>query len=136
MRTGNMGKLLSLDSRGKFGYSGGFGRIAFGYTRLGFYNWYCGIYQKKYFYGKPFISRSKFYRPTNPRTIKQQNWRAVCAYAWVLWALVDPAIKEKYKLRGAMNHMTGPNAFMSEWLKTPTHGFGNILFGYNAFGLN
>jgi hypothetical protein len=134
MRTGSMGKLLSLDARGKFGYSGGFGRVAFGYTRLGFYNWYCGIYQKRYYYGTPYISRSKFYRSTGGNTLRQQNNRAVLAYMWVIWATVDIETKKQYRLRGATKGITGPNLFMSEWLKTPTGGFGKILFGYNAFG--
>jgi hypothetical protein len=136
MRTGTMGKLLSLDARGKFGYSGGFGRIAFGYTRLGFYNWYCGIYQKRYYYGKPYISKSKFYSSTGGNTLKQINNRAVLAYMWVLWAFVDQKIKEKYKINGAKIGITGANFFMSEWLKTPTSGFGSMLLGYNGFGLS
>ena len=113
-----MGKLLSLDARGKFGYSGGFGRITFGYTRLGFYSWWCGIYQKKYYYGEPYISRSKFYRPTNPRTELQQSWRAVVASGWDEWNTFDTETKKEWRLRGAMRHITGPNAFMSEWLNS------------------
>ncbi len=134
MRTGNMGKLLSLDARGKFGYSGAFGRLAFGYNRFGFYSWWCGIYQKKYYFGKPYISRMKFYRPTNPRTLKQQNWRMVASYMWVLWASFDDETKEQWKIRGNQNGYTGANAFMSQWLKNPTGGFGKILFSWNAFG--
>lgn len=118
MRTGNLGKLYSLDARGKFGYSGGFGRIAFGYTRLGFYNWFCGIYQKKYFYGKPFISRSKFYRPTNPQTELQQAWRGVVASGWDEWNTFTAEKKEEYKKIGDSRRITGPNAFMSEWLNS------------------
>lgn len=134
MRTGNMGKLLSLDARGRFGYSGGFGRIAFGYTRLGFYNWFCGTYQKKYYYGKPFIARQRITWGYNPQTEKQQSWRAVCAYAWVLWALVDVEIRELWKKKGNLKHITGPNLFMSRWLSMSSGGFGNIYFSYNNFG--
>lgn len=134
MRTGNMGKLLSLDARGKFGYSGGFGRIAFGYTRLGFYSWWCGIYQKKYYFGRPFISRSKFYRSDGGHTLQQKNNRARLAYMWVLWADVDTESREEWARLGVKKHMTGPNVFMSRWLKTPTGGFGNFLFSYSVFG--
>lgn len=118
MHVGNMGKLLSLDARGSFGYSGGFGRIAFGYTRLGFYNWYCGIYQKKYYFGKPYISRMKFYRPTNPQTARQQLWRSVVASGWEEWATYDIEQKNQWKLRGRNRRITGANMFMSEWLKS------------------
>lgn len=134
MRTGNLGKLLSIDARGSFGRSGAFGRIAFGFTWLGYYSWYAGIYQKKYYYGKPYISRQKFYRPTNPRTDKQQSWRAVCAYGWVLWNSLTDEQKKEYYEKAKVRRISGPNLFMSLWLKNPTWGFGMALFGYNANG--
>lgn len=136
MHTGSMGKLLSLDARGSFGRSGGFGRIAFGFTYLGYYEWYAGIYQKKYYFGKPYISRMKFYRPTNPRTLKQQNWRAVCANGWTYWNSLTIEQKENYRIEGIKKRMSGANCFMSFWLKNPSRGFGNILFGYTGFGLS
>lgn len=134
MRTGNMGKLLSLDARGSFGRSGAFGRIAFGHTWLGYYSWYAGIYQKKYYYGKPYISRMKFYRPSNPRTVSQQNWRAVCAYGWVMWRLLSDSEKQEWQKIGDRKRISAANAFMSWWLKTPTSGLGYTYFGYNTFG--
>jgi hypothetical protein len=118
MRTGNMGKLLSLDARGQFGYSGGLGRIALGYNRLGFYSWWCGIYQKKYFYGKPFISRMKFYRPTNPRTVPQQAWRAVMAQAVSSWQSLDNTTKLRYNKRSNGRHMTGFNLYIKDYLES------------------
>jgi len=127
-------KIAGLDIRGTFGYSGAFGRIAFGFNRFGFYDWRCGIYQKKYYFGKPYISKMKFYRSSNPRTLAQQNWRAVCAYAWILWADVSAPARKSLAERGAKIGITGANLFMSEWLSTPTYGFGKILFGYNGFG--
>jgi len=132
MRAGTMGKLHSMDGRGKFGYSGGFGRIAFGYTRLGFYHWLCGIYQKKYYYGKPHISRQRFTWGSNPRTLAQQNWRFVLAYGLVLWRALDSAQKLKYNKRAKGKIMSGYNLFLREWLQYPTVGFGSMLFGYVA----
>ena len=116
MRCGNMGKLLSLDARGRFGYSGGFGRVAFGYTRLGFYNWYCGIYQKRYYYGEPYISKSKFYSSTGGNTERQQYMRGLITTGWAEWATFDAETKLAWRQRGAKRHITGPNCFMSEWL--------------------
>lgn len=113
-----MGKLLSLDARGKFGYSGGLGRLSLGYNRLGFYNWYCGIYQKKYYYGKPFISRSKFYRPINPRTEIQQSWRTVLKNAVLAWQALDNENKAIYNKRAKGHIMSGYNVFVSEYLKS------------------
>lgn len=116
MRTGTMGKLNSLDSRGKFGFSGGFGRIAFGYTRLGFYNWFCGIYQKKYYYGKAFISRSKFYRPKNPQTETQQAWRSNVTSGWIAYKALSESEKLFWRNIGTKKNISAPNAFMSAWL--------------------
>ncbi len=128
-------KMAGFDIRGSFGYSGAFGRIAFGFNRFGFYDWRAGIYQRKYYFGKPYISKMKFYRPTNPRTVAQQNWRAICAYAWVLWALLNDAARNRLRSRAAKINMSGSNLFMREWLRTPSCGFGKTIFSYNAFGL-
>jgi hypothetical protein len=135
MHTGAMGKVYSIDARGKFGFSGGFGRIAFGYNRLGFYNWYCGIYMKKYLWGKPYISRGKFWRPTNTRMLGQQNWRYTFKYAMDLWKNLDTETKNIYIERAKPLHLIGYNLFVKEFLRMPTGGFGKLLFSYNAFGL-
>jgi hypothetical protein len=116
MHTGALGKVLSGEARGKFGYSGGFGRIAFGYTRFGFYNWYAGIYQKKYYFGKPYISRMKFYRPKNNQKPTQQLWRGVFKDGKAQYDLLSDEQKLVYKKRGILKHITGYNIFMSEWL--------------------
>jgi len=134
MHTGAMGKVMSGDARGSFGWSGGLGRLMCGFNRLGFYNWYCGIYQKKYLWGKPYISRERFYRPTNTRMLAQQNWRYTCAYAWTLWALVEPEVREQWRLKGVLKHITGPNFYMSCWLKLPTGGLGRTFLGYVGLG--
>src|SRR5574343_1729482 len=128
MRTGAMQKGYSVEARGQFGYSGGFGRLKFDYNRFGFYHFLCGIYKKKYLWGKSYISKMQFYRPTNPRTVLQQEWRSVCAYAWVLWALVDINTRKLWKIQAQKKHITGPNLFMSRWLSSPSGGFGNLYF--------
>ncbi len=134
MALGPLDKLLSLDARGAFGFSGGFGKIRFGYTKLGYYTKYAGIYSKQH-NKKPFaISLKQFYRPSNPKTVKQMNWRYTLAYFWEVWYTLTPTEKESWRLKGMKKKMTGANAFMSQQLKNPTGGFGKILFSYNRFG--
>lgn len=116
MHTGAIGKGMSLDARGKFGFSGGFGRIAFGYNRFGFYSWYAGVYQKKYYFGKPYISRQKFNWGSNPQTEFQQLWRAQVASGWVAWFALTSDQKWQYRDRAKNLTMTGANLFMREWL--------------------
>jgi len=113
-------RLNSLSVTKKFGRGGGFGKICFGYNFFGFYSIFSGIYQKKYYYGKPYISKSKFYRPTNPRTTAQQAWRAVFSASWVAWRALDSDTQEIYKKKGALKKMGGANLFISEYLKAHT----------------
>lgn len=116
MRADGLDKLNSLDARGRFGYGGAFGRIALGYNRFGFYSKFCGIYSKKFYYGVPYISKMKFYRPTNPQTIPQQAWRAVFTDGFDAWQALDENTKDIYRARTKSRHMTGFNLFMSEYL--------------------
>lgn len=116
MRADGLDKLLSMSAHGRFGYAGGFGRISFGYNRFGFYSKFCGIYQKKFYYGVPYISKQKFYRPTNPQTEAQQLWRDVFKAGRVAWASLDPETQEQWVYRARKLHMTGFNKFMSEYL--------------------
>lgn len=118
MRVEGLDKLNSLDARGRFGYGGGFGRLSFGFNRFGFYSKFCGIYQKKYYYGVPYISKMKMYRPTNPRTAPQQNWRAVFNAGVNAWFALDAESKDIWRRRAKNLHMTGFNKFMSEYLQS------------------
>lgn len=118
MRAGAMGKLMSIDTRGKFGYSGGFARIKFGYNRLGFYDWLCGIYTKQWYYGKWHISRKQFYRPTDPMSVAQLARRAVMRDGMIAWAGEPTPVKDDYKKRAARLRMHGHNLYMREYLNT------------------
>jgi hypothetical protein len=117
MRTGNLGKMLSIDARGRFGYSGAFGRLALGYNRFGWYNLYAGVYQKRYFYGKPYISRSRITWGGNPQTEKQQLWRGVFADGKIAYNALTEGGEKFYRLWGATTGLTAYNKFMSEYLK-------------------
>lgn len=117
MHTGAMGKLLSLDARGRFGFSGGFGRLSFGYNRFAYYSWYAGIYQKKYLWGKPYISRSKFYRPKNNQMEKQQAWRQIFKDGKSAYDELTTEVKNQMRKDAERYHMTGYNMFMRTWLR-------------------
>jgi hypothetical protein len=118
MRADGIDKAISMNARGSFGYGGGFGRIALGFNRFGFYSKYSGIYAKKFYFGKPYISKMKFYRPTNPQTETQQAWRAVFTAGHDAWTALDPETKEQWRFKALKLHMTGFNKFMSDYLNT------------------
>ncbi len=118
MRVDGIEKGISLDARGKFGYSGGFGLIAFGYTRFGFYTWLAGIYQKKYFHGKSAIVRQRFSWGKNNQTPDQQAWRAVMASGVSAWQALSSDDKKSFNFRAKNLIMSGYNLFLREWLNS------------------
>ena len=58
----------------------------------------------------------KFYYPTNPRTTKQQAWRAVFRTGKATWDALAPQTKTKYNKRAYAYKFTGFNLFMREYL--------------------
>ena len=64
-------KGMSFDARGKFGFSGGFGKLKFGYNKFGFYSKFAGIYSRKKTNKGWQLSRMVHYRPKNPNTFYQ-----------------------------------------------------------------
>lgn len=130
MRTDKLGQRINIDNRGKLGRGCGFSRVAFGYNTFGNYSFFFGIHQKHYYYGKPYLCNMRFYRPTNPRTVGQQNWRAVHAYGVFLWQNFSSELKETYELLGGKLKLPGYNVFLSNFLKVKPRGFGAVYFGY------
>jgi len=124
-----MDKLYSLDARGRFGFSNGYGAIKFGDNRRGLFVPMSGIYTRKVYgkgaAGRPSkrgnkwaCSRMKFYRPTNRQTPRQQAWRAVFAAGKVAFdALTDAELAVLFReARGY--RMSEYNLFMSRWLNS------------------
>lgn len=121
--------LYSLNCSGTFGYNSGCGRARLGYSRCGADSVLGGIYQRKV-YGKGVtflpskrgnrwgISLMKYYRPTNPRTIKQQTWRGVFAGAILAWRGLTIAERAIYSQKARTRGMSGYNLFISHWLQS------------------
>lgn len=107
---------MSLDAHGELGYSNGYGAIRFGFNRFGLRTDYAGIYQRRPRKRGSLTARLKFYRPTNPQTVPQQAWRSVFADGWVAWGALTPTERMPYYRRAKRLRMSGPNAFMREWL--------------------
>jgi hypothetical protein len=118
MRTGALNKLYSIDARGKLGYAGGFARITFGYNRFGFYEWLCGVYQKKYMWGRSYISKQRFYRSIDTKTDAQLAWRAVFVEGKQAYDALSSEEKQAWRDRTKRKTMTGYNLFMSEYLNS------------------
>lgn len=114
------GKLMSLDARGKFAYSGGLGAIRLGYTRLGFYSPFHGVYQRKHTFVGPRISRMRYYRPTNPQTPTQQAWRAKMAEGWSGYNALTTPEKVQLSKEARKYRLSGPQLYMSRYLQSQT----------------
>lgn len=125
-----LGERLNIDMRGKVGRGGGFGRVCFGYNNFGLYSFFFGIYTKKLTKNGKRISKMKFYRSKNPRTLFQQNWRAVYAYAVLLWQQEKEEIKAIFNENAKRKKISGYNLYVKEFLGKKPHGFGKVKFGY------
>lgn len=60
----------------------------------------------------------KFYRPTNPQTIPQQNWRSTFADGVAGWQSLTTMQKGEYNERAKLLHFTGYHLFLREWLNS------------------
>lgn len=110
-------KVMSLDVRGNFGYSGGFGLIALGWCSFGFYNEYSGIYSRKKLAKGWGVSRMRFYGPTNPQTSTQQAWRTIFANGMSAWRSLTTEEKELLSNQARIYRLTGTQLFMKRYLQ-------------------
>jgi hypothetical protein len=75
-----------------------------------------GIYQIKHTFEGPRISHEKLYRPTNPQTATQQNWRGIFTSGVQAWQGLTSDDKGLYNQRAKRQRLSGFNLFMREWL--------------------
>lgn len=114
----NFEALVSLGTRGTFGFSCGLGRIRLGLTRLGYFSEFAGIYQRHRVRGGWGISRMTFYRTSNPQTPVQQAWRSIFAAGWAVYNSLTPDEKALLSKQARKRGLTGANLFMSRWLQS------------------
>jgi len=96
----------------------GLGDLVLGVSLYGVNNIRWGIYQRRHNKGKVVYVRESFYRPSNPRTVKQQNWRAVFTAGMVAWKNLTDEQKKVYNKRGHTLKICGVNLFLRNWLKS------------------
>lgn len=111
-----MSKLRSFDVRGAIGNYAAWKRGELTWEECEARNALAGIYQLKGAPGRRVLSKSKFYRPSNPRTPPQQNWRAIFRAGVLLWQGLTPDARTPYNEEARRLRMSGFNLFMREWL--------------------
>lgn len=75
-----------------------------------------GIYQRGLFGHRKETAKREYVKPTNPRTVPQQAWRAVFAAGRAAWAALTDEERARYNKRAVKRRYTGYNLFMSEYL--------------------
>lgn len=109
-------KIMSLDARGKIGYTSGAGLARCGYSRCGASKRFGGIYQRKKTLKGWRTSRMRVYNPINPQTETQQAWRSVFADAWVEYATLTSEQKLLLSKEARKYHLSGPQLFLRRYL--------------------
>ena len=102
-------KVCSENARGKFSFSGGFGKLQFSYNRFGHYTEFAGIYCKYKKNDKIYTLKKKFYRPTNPNSPAQQWYRNWFKQAHEIWRTTPPEYRQIWIDEGKKLRMTGLN---------------------------
>ena len=111
-------KALSLDVRGKLGYCAAAGFARCGYSRAGAPKEFGGIYQKRMTRSGKQVSRTRYYRPTNPQTVPQQAWRAKMAEMWGVYNALTTDEKKALSKEARRYKLSGPQLFASRYLKS------------------
>lgn len=122
------GEVPAITIRGRMGFSPGLGANTLGRARYGEYQPHAGIYQKRVTgYNqtgripgrarRAYYVRTRYYAPTNPRTVKQQAHRQKFADAVAAWQLLTPAEKHVYNQQAKRPGQHGYSRFISWYLK-------------------
>lgn len=111
-------KAMSLGVRGKLGFCAAAGFARCGYSRAGAPKEYGGIYQKRATSKGKQVSRTRYYRPTNPQTEAQQAWRAKMAEMWGVYNSLTPEEKLALSKKARRYKLSGPQLFASRYLKS------------------
>lgn len=111
-------KVISFQTRGRFGRPGSFGRVLFGYNIIGLEDSLCGIYQKATFATGREISIRPFYFPTDTRSAPQLARRAIFQAGVSAYRALTPLELDAINRKGKARRMTGYNFFLSKYLRS------------------
>lgn len=121
--------MAGITQRKKTGRSSGLGSMRVGFSYLGDFRFFQGVYQKRVtgynhkgrIVGRPrrsYYVRMRSYRPTNPRTELQQANRQKMTDACEAWKNLTVVDKSDYNKRGKRQNRIGRMIFISEYLKS------------------
>jgi len=116
MKINKLGQRINIDNRGKLGRAGGFGRISFGYNTFGLYSFFYGIYKLHATKGHKELNKTRFYRPTNPNSEKQQYWRTCYKNGIIAWQHLHPSAKLKCNNAAKKFSYSGFNLYLKKYL--------------------
>lgn len=111
-------KIIFFMGRKRFGYRQADKEGMRSYAEAQEENPDAGFYRIRNYSGKVIRERLPFYRPTNPQTVAQQNWRSVFADGVSAYRLLSPTELGFWQGVGTRKKMTAYNAFLSYYLNT------------------
>lgn len=110
-------KIISLQTRGRFGRPSSYGKAHFGFNLLGADDSLAGVYQKATFADGRAISLRPFYWPSNPQTAPQQARRTLFQEGVSAYRALTEEELAVINEAGRRRRMTGYNYFLSKWLR-------------------
>lgn len=113
-----MDKLMSLDVRGRIGYSSGFGRMVCGIVQFGYFDNVSGVYQHRHTLQGRQVVKMRFSAASNPRTPAQQAWRAVFSAGRAVYSTLTSEQKHILSIEARKYQLSGQTLFMRRYLQS------------------
>lgn len=109
-------KVMLFRPRNGIGYPNGYGLTILGQGIYGLNGTLWAIYQRRKLLSGPGFIAMKFYKPTNPNTSLQQNYRDWFAKAIIEWRALTEEQKAEYNVRAKNLTLSGYNLFIREFM--------------------
>jgi len=110
--------LAAFQIRGKIGEPSGCGIARCGHAKAGSNSIHKGVYQVRHNSKGQVIAKTKYYRPTNPRTALQQANRTKFTNAMTAWGALTIEQKLAYTNRAKRRNMFGWSLFIREYYQS------------------
>jgi hypothetical protein len=111
-------RFRAMNIHGQAGFTAAAGFARCGHSRCGASATFGGVYTRVRTLHGWDTARRRYYRPTNPQTIPQQNWRGIFRAGVAAYHALSDAERMVYFKKSRKRGMTGYNLFLANWLQS------------------
>jgi hypothetical protein len=124
----------SIELRGTLGVPNGLGFFRVGFSYVGEYNEWAGVYQRRPRPNGQIIVKMKHYYPIDVPSTPKTVWRTFYGNVIKYWHELNDAQKNKLKNDGVKFARSGINRLCTEYTREKPFEMGSNILGYSALG--